>query len=164
MATAEATTRRGKRRRPSARGAARLAAVQALYQHAMAGTPLAPLLHEFHRHRLGVLIDDEAEATELVDADQPFFDDVVGGALARVDELEGRVAAHLATGWSMDRLDRPMRAILLAGAYELIARPDVPAAAVVSEYADIAHAFYEAKEAGFVNALLDRLARDTRPG
>jgi N utilization substance protein B len=140
------------------RSAARLAAVQALYQHASAGTPQAKLLAEFHDHRLGTEVEDEP----LAAADQGFFDDVVIGTLARVDELDGLVTQYLGEGWTLERLDRLMLQILRAGAYELVARPDVPRAAVVSEYVDVAHAFYEKREAGFVNALLDRLGRSVR--
>ncbi len=140
------------------RSAARLAAVQALYQHATSGTPQARLLAEFHDHRLGTEVEDEP----LAAADQDFFDDVVMGTLARIDEIDGLVASYLGTGWTLDRLDRLMLQILRAGAYELVARPDVPRAAVVSEYVDVAHAFYEQREAGFVNALLDRLGRSVR--
>jgi N utilization substance protein B len=140
------------------RSAARLAAVQALYQHASSGTPQAKLLAEFHAHRLGT----EVEGEPLAAADQPFFDDLVMGTLARLAELDGHITRFLGAGWSLDRLDRLMLQILRAGAYELAARPDVPRAAVVSEYVDVAHAFYEAREAGFVNALLDRLGRDLR--
>ncbi len=140
------------------RSAARLAAVQALYQHASAGTPQAKLLAEFHDHRLGTEVDDEP----LAAADKGFFDDLVSGTLARVDELDGLVTQYLGTGWTLGRLDRLMLQILRAGAYELVARPDVPRAAVVSEYVDVAHAFYDSREAGFVNALLDRLGRSVR--
>lgn len=140
------------------RSAARLAAVQALYQHASSGTPQAKLLAEFHDHRLGTEVEDEP----LAAADQAFFDDVVMGTLARIDEIDGLVTSYLGEGWTLERLDRLMLQILRAGAYELVARPDVPRAAVVSEYVDVAHAFYEKREAGFVNALLDRLGRSVR--
>ncbi len=142
------------------RSAARLAAVQALYQHASSRTPQARLIAEFHDHRLGA----EVEGEQLSAADQPFFDDLVSGTLARLDELDALVASFLGSGWTLDRLNRLMLQILRAGAYELVARPDVPRTAVVSEYVDVAHAFYEKREAGFVNALLDRLGRSVRDG
>ena len=142
------------------RSAARLAAVQALYQHASSKTPQAKLIAEFHDHRLGT----EVEGEQLSAADQPFFDDLVAGTLARVDELDALITQFLGTGWSLERLDRLMLQILRSGAYELVARTDVPRAAVVSEYVDVAHAFYEKREAGFVNALLDRLGRSVRDG
>ena len=144
--------------RSRSRSAARLAAVQALYQMEMEGTPLAKLLHEFHEHRLGATIEDETYAEAEVD----FFDDIVTGADARREEIDGLIAQRLAEGWSLERLDRPMRAILRAGAYELIARPDVPVATVITEYVDVAHAFYDKRETGFVNGLLDAIAKAAR--
>ena len=144
--------------RSRARAAARLAAVQALYQHEMEGTPLAPLLHEFHAHRIGATIED----VEYADADVDFFDDVVRGVLARRDEIDAAVAAKLASGWTLERLDRPMRQILRAGTYELLARKDVPVGSVISEYVDVAKAFYDKRETGFANGLLDAVAKVAR--
>ena len=144
--------------RSRSRSAARLAAVQALYQMEMEGTALAQLLHEFHEHRLGATIEDETYA----DAEVEFFDDIVSGADARREEIDGLIAARLAEGWSLERLDRPMRAILRAGAYELVARPDVAVATVISEYVDVAHAFYDKRETGFVNGLLDAIGKAVR--
>jgi transcription antitermination protein NusB len=144
--------------RSRSRSAARLAAVQALYQMEMEGTPLAKLLHEFHEHRLGATIED----TKYEEAEVDFFDDIVTGADARRDEIDGLIADRLAEGWSLERLDRPMRAILRAGAYELVARPDVPVATVITEYVDVAHAFYDKRETGFVNGLLDSIAKAAR--
>ncbi|QMW23853.1 transcription antitermination factor NusB [Sandaracinobacteroides saxicola] len=141
------------------RSAARLAAVQAIYQHWTAATPVARLLHEFHDHRLGAEIEDE----QYLAADAAFFDDVVTGVLLRQDELDMAIAERLAEGWTLGRLDRLMHAILAAGAYELVARADVPRGAVVNEYVEVARAFYPASEAGFVNALLDRLGKAVRP-
>jgi len=145
--------------RSRSRSAARLAAVQALYQMEMEGTPLAKLLHEFHQHRLGATIEDETYEEAEID----FFDDLVTGADARREEIDGLIAQRLAEGWSLERLDRPMRAILRAGAYELVARADVPVATVISEYVDVAHAFYDKRETGFVNGLLDAIAKSARP-
>ena len=144
--------------RSRSRSAARLAAVQALYQHDMEGTPIPRLLHEFHEHRLGATIEDE----QYHDAERDFFDDIVTGADARRSEIDGLIGGRLAEGWTLERLDRPMRAILRAGAYELIARPDVPVASVISEYIDVAHAFYDKRESGFVNGLLDAIAKEAR--
>ena len=81
---------------------------------------------------------------------------------ANRDEIDALIAARLSKGWSLERLDKPMRQILRAGAYELIARTDVPKATVISEYVDVAHAFYERREAGFVNGLLDGVSKDVR--
>lgn len=144
--------------RSRSRSAARLAAVQALYQQEMEGTPVARLLHEFHEHRLGATIEDET----YHDAEREFFDDIVTGAAARRDEIDTLISDRLAEGWTLERLDRPMRAILRAGAYELIARRDVPVASVISEYVDVAHAFFDKRESGFVNGLLDAIAKEAR--
>lgn len=145
--------------RSRSRSVARLAAVQALYQKEMEGTPLPVLLHEFHHHRLGATIEDVTYA----EAEVPFFDDIVAGVDARHDEIDARISARLSKGWSLDRLDRPMRQILRAGTYELMARIDVPTPSVISEYVDVAKAFYDKREAGFVNGLLDAVAKDVRP-
>ncbi len=145
--------------RSRSRSAARLAAVQALYQKEMEGTPLPLLLTEFHNHRLGATIEDVTYA----DAEISFFDDVVSGVDKRREEIDERITARLSKGWSLDRLDRPMRQILRAGTYELMARIDVPTGTVISEYVDVAKAFYDKRESGFVNGLLDAVAKDVRP-
>ena len=144
--------------RSISRSAARLAAVQALYQQEMEGTPTARLLHEFHDHRLGATIEGETYA----EAEISFFDDLVSGALARRDEIDALISERLAEGWSLDRLDKPMKAILRVGAYELLARKDVPVPTVINEYLDVADAFYDAREKGFVNGLLDAIAKSAR--
>lgn len=141
-----------------ARSAARLAAVQALYQHEMRGEPVPGLLTEFHKHRLG----QEIEGAEYLAADERFFDDVVAGVAARQAELDGLIAGALADGWTLERLDRPMRALLRAGVYELVARADVPVATVIDEYVDVSHAFHDEKQARFANGLLDTVARTVR--
>jgi N utilization substance protein B len=141
-----------------ARSAARLAAVQALYQFDMETPELTTLIDEFHRHRLGREIED----VEYLDADVSFFDDLVRGAVARREEIDARLTTRLADGWSLARLDKTMLQILRAGAYELIARPDIGVGTVINEYLDVTHAFFDAREAKFVNGLLDALARDVR--
>ena len=144
--------------RSLSRSAARLAAVQALYQQEMEQTPVARLLHEFHQHRLGATID----GIEYVDAEVDFFDDLVKGVDARKDELDALIAARLTSKWSPQRLDKSMRQILRAGAYELVARADVTTATIISEYVDVAKAFFDADGSGFVNGLLDAIAKDVR--
>ena len=140
------------------RSAARLAAVQALYQRQMEGTPLARLLDEFHQHRLGQEIEDE----QYIGAEVAFFDDVVSGVVAREEEIDALLSERLAQGWSLPRLDKTMLQILRAGTYELIARADVPTGTVISEYVDVAHAFFDAREAKFVNGVLDAVAKAVR--
>lgn len=145
-------------KRSRARSAARLAAVQALYQQDMEGTATPLLLHEFHQHRFGETIDD----VTMIDAEMDFFDDIVRGVTARADEIDGKITSRLAEGWKLERLDRSMRAILRAGTYELLARPDVTVGTVIDEYLDIAHAFFGEKDVKFVNGLLDKVAGDVR--
>lgn len=151
--------------RSKARSAARLAAVQALYQQHMEGTALAKLLDEFHQHRLGRAIDDDAFGdTGYADAEVPFFDDVVRGVDARRGEIDALLAGRLAEGWSIARLDKAMLQVLRAGTYELIARPDVPVAVAITEYVDVAKAFFDDGQAKFVNGILDAVAKDARAG
>ena len=144
--------------RAKSRSAARLAAVQALYQRQMEATPLAKLLDEFHQHRLGREIED----VRYADAEVDFFDDVVSGVVAREDEIDALLRERLTQGWSLDRLDKTLLQILRAGAYELLARPDVPTGSAISEYVDVAHAFFDQREAKFVNGLLDAVAKAVR--
>lgn len=141
-----------------ARSAARLAAVQALYQHQMEGTAQARLLDEFHQHRLGREIEDE----QYAEADVDFFDDVVAGVIARRDEIDGHLTAKLAEGWTVARLDKTMLQIMRAGSYELMARNDLSVAVIISEYVDVAKAFFDDREAKFVNGVLDAVAKSVR--
>ena len=144
--------------RSKARSAARLAAVQALYQLEMEATGMPRLLDEFHQHRLGA----EIEGDQYAEAETAFFDDVVQGVAARKDEIDGLLAGKLAAGWKLERLDKTMLQVLRAGTYELLARADVPTAAVITEYVDVAHAFFESREAKFVNGILDAVAKVVR--
>lgn len=142
--------------RSTARSAARLAAVQALYQQQMERTPLNRLLDEFHQHRLGAEIED----MQFAEAETAFFDDIVKGVDARRDEIDLALSAKLAQGWTLARLDKTMLQILRAGAYELLARADVTRATAISEYVDVAKAFFDDREAKFVNGVLDAVAKD----
>ncbi len=144
--------------RSQSRSAARLAAVQALYQRQMESTALARLLDEFHQHRLGREIEDE----QYAEAEVAFFDDLVSGAIARAEEIDALVQGKLASGWTLARLDKTMLQILRCGTYELLARADVPKAAAISEYVDVAKAFFDDREAKFVNGVLDAVAQDMR--
>ncbi len=144
--------------RSQARSAARLAAVQALYQFHMEKTATARLLDEFHLHRLGRDIEDEP----LADAEVAFFDDVVSGTIARLEEVDGLIQSRLADGWTLKRLDKTQLQILRCGTYELLARKDVPIGSVISEYVDVAHAFFDPPEAKFVNGVLDGVAKAVR--
>lgn len=144
--------------RSQARSTARLAAVQALYQQHMEGTALTKLLDEFHQHRLGQEIEDD----QYADAEVDFFDDIVGGVDARREEIDALLVSRLAEGWTLARLDKTMLQILRAGSYELLVRADVPKASAISEYVDVAKAFFDDREAKFVNGVLDAVAKEAR--
>ena len=149
--------------RAQSRSTARLAAVQALYQQQMEKTPLNKLIDEFHQHRLGREVDDEDHEGEVyADAEVDFFDDIVRGVDARRDEIDGVLTEKLSEGWTIARLDKTMVQILRAGAYELMARADVPTATAISEYVDVAKAFFDDREAKFVNGILDAAAKQLR--
>lgn len=140
------------------RSAARLAAVQALYQMDMEQIGLARLLDEFHTHRLGAEIEDAKYAK----AEQSFFDDIVSGVDGRRTEIDALIEAKLGDEWKITRLDKTMLQLLRAGTYELIARADIATATVIDEYVDVAHAFFDKKDAKFVNGLLDAVAKEKR--
>jgi N utilization substance protein B len=145
------------------RSVARLAAVQALYQMETGGAGVEAVIREFSDHRFGRSMAGEgAEEQSLADADEAFFADVVRGVVANQAALDGAVARRLAKAWRLDRLDATARAILRSGAFELIRRPDVPTEGVIDEYVDVAKAFFEGPEPGFINAALDGIARDER--
>jgi N utilization substance protein B len=146
--------------RANRRGAARLAAVQALYQMDLAATPLNEILGEFEAHWLG----REVEGETYLPAEAAHFRDVVKGVVADQRRLDPMIDAVLSKGWPLVRIETVLRAILRAGAYELDRKPEVPARVVVSEYADVAHAFVERDETGMINAVLDQLARQLRAG
>jgi N utilization substance protein B len=141
------------------RGAARLGAVQALYQMELSGASLPEIIAEFETIRLGKEID----GTQYRDADAAFFRDIVSGVVRDQRQLDPAVDDTLSKGWPLVRVDATLRAILRAGAYELLSRTDVPARVVISEYVDVARAFFDADIAGMVNAVLDGLARSMRP-
>jgi N utilization substance protein B len=145
-------------RQANRRGAARLAAVQALYQMDLAATPLHEILAEFESHWLG----REVEGDEYLPAEAAYFRDVVGGVVAEQRRLDPMIDAALQKSWPLKRIETVLRAILRAGAYELDGKRDVPARVVVSEYVDVASAFVEREETGMVNAVLEQLARQLR--
>jgi N utilization substance protein B len=145
-------------RKANRRGAARLAAVQALYQMDIAGTPLNEILAEFESHWLG----SEVEGSQYLPAEAAFFRDIVTGTVREQRRLDPLIDAALSAGWPLKRVEALLRAVLRAGVFELDQRKDVPARVVVSEYVDVAHAFVDRDETGMVNAVLDTLARQLR--
>ncbi len=145
-------------RKANRRGAARLAAVQALYQMDLAGSGLNEILAEFESHWIG----REVEGAQYLPAEAAFFRDIVTGVVREQRTLDPLIDAALAARWPLKRVEAVLRAVLRAGAYELGHRRDVPARVVVSEYADVAAAFVEREETGMINAVLDQLARNLR--
>ncbi len=146
-------------RRAASRSAARLAAIQALYQMDMTSIDSPRVIAEFEAHRLG----QEIEGSQYCEAEAAFFRDLVDGVVREQLRVDPLIDRHLAEGWRLHRLDSILRAILRAGAYEILDRTDVPARVVISEYVDLAHAFFEGEEPKVVNGILDKLARASRP-
>ena len=149
----EATSAKG-----GARSAARLAAVQALFQIEANASKPALVIKEFVDHRLGQIIDDD----HFAQADVAFFSDVVSGVGERQSDLDNQIKECLSKGWTMDRIESVGRAILRAGAYELVARPDIPTSVIINEYVDVAKAFFDDSTPGFINGVLDQIAKQNQ--
>ncbi|MFC5760583.1 MULTISPECIES: transcription antitermination factor NusB [unclassified Rhizobium] len=140
------------------RGAARLAAVQALYQMDIGGTGVLEIVAEYEAHRLGQEIDGET----YLKADAGWFRSIVSGVVRDQLRLDPLIASALQDDWALSRLDSTVRAILRAGVFELVDRKDVPVAVIVTEYVEIARAFFDDDEPKLVNAVLDRIAKQVR--
>lgn len=139
-----------------ARSVARLAAVQALYQMEVSGVGAEAVVREFTDHRF----DRDLEGQTLAQADEIYFADLVRGVVAEQSQIDQAVTKRLAENWRLERIDATLRAILRAGAYELLRRPEVPHEVVIDEYVEIAKSFFEGPEPGFVNGALDGITRD----
>ena len=149
-------------RKPSAnarRSAARLVAVQALYQMASTGIDTETVIGEFVQHRFETEIDGE----RMVPPDPALFGDIVRGTSDRAADIRPMIAGALDRSWSVERLEKLLAAILSAGAWELLANAEVDARLAIAEYVAVAHAFFGGSEPAMVNAVLDRLARELRP-
>ena len=142
------------------RSQARLAAVQALYQMDLAGTDLNAVIHEFRTLRFGPASEDPA----IEEADAGMFEALVRGTVARQTEIDPALDAQLAEGWRLNRIDSILRATMRSAVYEFLDCPRVPARTVITEYVEIAKAFFEGDEPKVTNAVLDKLARKLRPG
>lgn len=142
------------------RSVARLAAVQALYQMEVSSIGVEGVIREFCEHRF----DKDVEGETLAAADEAFFAELVRGVVAEQVAIDRAVVKRLAEGWRLERLDATVRAILRAGAFELMCRPDVPTEVAIDEYVELAKSFFETTEPGFVNGALDGVARDVRAG
>ena len=141
------------------RSAARLAAVQALYQIEMTGATSGDVLREF----LDLRLTEEVEGLHLAHADRRLLDDLIMGVTAQRDELDDLLAAVLDEDWPVERLETLVRLVLRSGAYELIEWRKTPVRVILAEYVGLADAFFSGKEPGLVNGVLDRLARSLRP-
>jgi len=141
------------------RRAARLAAVQALYQWEQGGAGADNIIKEFAEHRIGKNVD----GIELPQADIRLFSNLVRGAVATADDLDSMIAGVLTEDWSIERLESILRAVLRGGAYELAHRTDIPPKVTISEYLAVADAFLGDKETALANGVLDRLAHLLRP-
>ena len=148
-------------RATSRHSAARLAAVQALYQMELTDAKAPTVIDEFLHHRLGA---DDAEAGGGGKVNEKLFSDIVRGVVVRGEEIDQKIAESLPDSWKAERLQIVLRCILRAGALELMVRFEAPAAVVVSEYVRLAHSFFSEGEPALANGVLDRLARDLRPG
>jgi N utilization substance protein B len=147
-----------KNNRIQPRSVARLAAVQALYQMEVSGVGVDAVVREFSEHRF----DRDVDGQQMAAADETFFAELAKGVVAKQGEVDQAIVKRLASGWRLDRLDATARAVLRAGAFELMHRPDVPTEVVIDEYVEIAKSFFEGPEAGFINGALDAIARDAR--
>lgn len=143
-----------------ARSAARLAAVQALYQMELSGAELGDVRREFETHRLGA----EIEGVEYREADVELFRNLIEGAVRHQVSIDHLTDRALVEKWPLGRIDATLRALFRAAGHELTGRPDIPPKVVIGEYVDVAKAFFSGKEPGFVNAVLDHMAREARPG
>jgi len=149
----------------ASRSVARLAAVQALYQMEVSAIGVESVIREFTEHRFDRALEGvEGEGDTLASADEAFFAELVRGVVAEQKKVDAAIARRLAENWRLERVDATVRAILRAGAYELIYRPDVPTEVAIDEYVDVAKSFFEGAEPGFVNGALDAVARDVRAG
>ena len=146
-------------RKANKRGAARLSAVQALYQMDLAGTGVNEIEAQFETHWIG----REVEGEQYLPAEGAFFRDIVNGVITNQRALDPLIDEALAKGWPLKRIETILRAVLRAGAFELTRRKDIPARVIVTEYSDVAGAFVEGDETGMINAVLDGLARQLRP-
>jgi N utilization substance protein B len=145
------------------RRAARFGAIQALYQAELSGVPIERVIAEFQAHRLADLLEPLEGTGPAPAVDRDWFAALAKGAFQRAPELDPMIEATLAEGWTLLRAGYLLRACLRAGAFELAARPDVPVPVVINEYVELAHDFLSKDEAGFINAVLDRLATRLRP-
>jgi transcription antitermination protein NusB len=142
-----------------ARSAARLGAVQTLFQMELSEQGADEAIRDFLDHRSGAEID----GVQYAEADAPMFESVVRGAVEHQTAIDGALDNSLPAEWPLPRLDSILRAILRAAAFEILMRKDIPSRVIMNEYVDVARAFFDGAETGMANGVMDRLARATRP-
>lgn len=156
---------KSKKNKSVKRSSARLAAVQALYEVELSDSNVDDVLIEFLKTRWNTpqeIGDEDRDTSPMAEPDRALFTDLLRGVHKRRDELEGMMAGALSQEWSVERLEAIVRIILMSGIYELYIRTDVPPRVVITQYVDVAHAFFEGPEPGFVNGVLDRMAKTLR--
>ncbi len=139
------------------RRAGRLNAVQALYQMDVGGMQSNTVIREFLNHRFG-----QDQDADIIDVDTEFFEDVVKGVVAFQTDIDTEISLHLSKKWNLKRLDKTLRAIIRAAVYEIMRRPDVPALVIIDQYVSISSDFFDAKESGFINGILEKIAKKIR--
>ena len=149
--------------KPRPRTAARMAAVQALFQSEQTQTSPETVIDEFVRHRLGVLPGQEGDEGRTPDANVPLFSRIVRGATRQQDMIDAMLSDLLPADWPLARLDPVLRALLRAGSAELAMPDGPPGRVVINEYMDVAHGFFAGDEPRMANGVLDTAARRLRP-
>ncbi len=145
------------------RNSARLAAVQALYEIEATNASVDPVLTEFLNQRWqDSVTDDDDQPVRIANFDQTLLKEIVEGVSAERASLDQHISGALSDQWTIERLEMLVRAILRAGTYELTSRLEIPARVIISEYIDVARAFFSAKEPALINGVLDKLAKQFR--
>ena len=142
------------------RGLARLAAVQALYQMDLSQGKISEIVEEYENLRIGQIVDGE----EYLDADLSWFRGIVAGVVSEQQKIDPLIHKTLPDDWPLARIDTLMRSVMRSGVFELMKRKDVPAKVVISEYLDVAKAFFDEDEPKLINGVLDKIARELREG
>jgi N utilization substance protein B len=142
---------------PKLRRMSRVSAVQAMYQMEVGDAPHKTVKMQFLNHRFGY-----ADEPGMVEADEPFFEDIVDGVVGLQEEIDAEIETRLTDKWPLRRLDATLRALLRCATYEIMRRPDVPALVIINEYMSIAGDFFSGKEPGIVNGVLDKIAKSVR--
>lgn len=142
---------------PKHRRAARISIVQALYQMDVASTPSKTVIKEFRNHRFGY-----SDEPEMIEVDEVFFEEIIDGVVSSQDMIDGKISSLLPEKWPLRRLEITLRSLLRAAVFEVTRRPDIPALVIIDEYVSIAADFFDGKESGMVNSILDKIAKEVR--